>query len=157
MAWGAPNATRHFGSGLEAAYGWAKLQEDEEVLLTQLCSPLPHVCLILQPPQHGHCVIEVLTLIIWERSPASASSRTMLSSLSSMKESKYLMMLGWFSCCRGRECRRNIRIWSWPQHLHLLWPTNTHWGCTHSLSSSAADKTLWESAFPTGTAAWRCP
>lgn len=44
-----------------------------------------------------------LTLIICERSPASASSSTMFSSLSSMKESKYLMMFGWFSCCPKRE------------------------------------------------------
>lgn len=44
-----------------------------------------------------------LTLIIWERSPASASSSTMFSSLSSMNESKYLMMFGWFSCCPRRE------------------------------------------------------
>lgn len=44
-----------------------------------------------------------LTLIICERSPASASSSTMFSSLSSINESKYLMMLGWFSCCPKRE------------------------------------------------------
>lgn len=49
---------------------------------------------------------QVLTFIIWERSPASASSRTMLSSLSSMKESKYLIILGWFSCCRQRERKK---------------------------------------------------
>lgn len=42
----------------------------------------------------------ILTLIICERSPASASSSTMLSSLSSMNESKYLITLGWFSCCK---------------------------------------------------------
>ena len=44
-----------------------------------------------------------LTLIICDRSPASASSSTMFSSLSSMNESKYLMMFGWFSCCPNRE------------------------------------------------------
>ena len=35
--------------------------------------------------------------IMRERSPASANSSTMLSSLSSMKEAKYWMMLAWFS------------------------------------------------------------
>lgn len=82
----------------------AKLQEEKKVFLTQLCSPhasgLPSAG-SLQHLQDRH----ILTLIIWDRSPASASSRTMLSSLSSMKESKYLIMLGWFSCCRGRECK----------------------------------------------------
>lgn len=39
-------------------------------------------------------------LIICDRSPASASSSTMFSSLSSMNESKYLMMFGWFNCFR---------------------------------------------------------
>lgn len=38
-------------------------------------------------------------MIICERSPASANSSTMFSSLSSMNESRYLMMFGWFSCC----------------------------------------------------------
>ena len=37
-------------------------------------------------------------LIILARSPASASSSTMLSSLSSINEAKYLMTLGWSSC-----------------------------------------------------------
>lgn len=55
-----------------------------------------------QPPEPA-CLPGTLTLIIWERSPASASSSTMFSSLSSINESKYLMMLGWFSCCPTRE------------------------------------------------------
>lgn len=54
------------------------------------------------------CLPGTLTLIICERSPASASSRTMFSSLSSINESKYLMMLGWFSCCpKGKTGRQN--------------------------------------------------
>ena len=35
-----------------------------------------------------------------DKSPASASSRTMLSSFSSMKDAKYLITLGWSSCWR---------------------------------------------------------
>ncbi len=38
------------------------------------------------------------TLIILERSPASANSNTMFSSLSSMNDAKYFITLGWFSC-----------------------------------------------------------
>lgn len=55
-----------------------------------------------QPPEPA-CLPGTLTLIICERSPASASSSTMFSSLSSINESKYLMMLGWFSCCPTRK------------------------------------------------------
>lgn len=48
--------------------------------------------------------LRIATLIIRERSPASASSRTMFSSLSSMKDAWYLITLGWFNCCwRGRK------------------------------------------------------
>lgn len=54
-------------------------------------------------PPGPACLPASLTLIICERSPASASSSTMFSSLSSINESKYLMMLGWFSCCPKRE------------------------------------------------------
>lgn len=46
-----------------------------------------------QPPDPTH-LPGALTLIICERSPASASSSTMFSSLSSINESKYLMMFG---------------------------------------------------------------
>lgn len=118
----------------------------KKVLLTQLCSPY---CLCLPNPasvqhlQDGH----VLTLIIWERSPASASSRTMLSSLSSIKESKYLIMLGWFSCCRGRECKRNS--------YNVLMRTPRHTTCTscdprakRSESRAAPDKSCEEQPFP---------
>lgn len=48
------------------------------------------------------CCGDFLTLIIRERSPASASSRTMFSSLSSIKDAWYFITLGWFNCC-GRE------------------------------------------------------
>lgn len=58
-----------------------------------------------QPPGPAH-LPGTLTLIICDRSPASASSSTMFSSLSSINESKYLMMFGWFSCCPRREGRR---------------------------------------------------
>ena len=42
-------------------------------------------------------------LIIFARSPASANSSTMFSSLSSIKEAKYLMTLGWSSCYSYKE------------------------------------------------------
>ena len=46
---------------------------------------------------------KILTLIMRCRSPASASSRTMFSSLFSMKDAKYLITFGWFSCCNTQH------------------------------------------------------
>lgn len=47
-----------------------------------------------------------LTLIIRERSPASASSRTMFSSLSSINDAWYFITLGWFNCCKGGKKKK---------------------------------------------------
>lgn len=131
----------------------AKLQEEKKVFLTQLCSPhasgLPSAG-SLQHLQDRH----ILTLIIWDRSPASASSRTMLSSLSSMKESKYLIMLGWFSCCRGRECKSSsysvVRAAPAPPVSHI---------CTvgHPQPGHTAPDKPWQKQHLPQTAPWRGP
>lgn len=47
--------------------------------------------------------IKYLTLIIRERSPASASSNTMFSSFSSINDAWYLITFGWFSCCTSER------------------------------------------------------
>ena len=39
-------------------------------------------------------------LIILDKSPASASSKTMFSSFSSIKDARYLITFGWFNCCK---------------------------------------------------------
>ena len=52
-------------------------------------------------------------LIMRERSPASASSSTMLSSFSSMKEARYLITFGWSSCCNSWiSFMQSSRAWS---------------------------------------------
>lgn len=53
---------------------------------------------------------DFLTLIIRERSPASASSRTMFSSLSSIKDAWYFITLGWFNCCGGKKKSKTLRL-----------------------------------------------
>ena len=42
-------------------------------------------------------------LIIFARSPASANSRTIFSSLSSIKEAKYFITFGWSNCCQSKR------------------------------------------------------
>lgn len=51
-----------------------------------------------------------LTLIIRERSPASASSRTMFSSLSSINDAWYFITLGWFNCCEREKKTENLPV-----------------------------------------------
>ncbi len=63
-----------------------------------------------------------LTLIIWERSPAPANSRTIFSSFPSINESKYLMTFGWFSCCNHRM---KIKHTSSHKQRHLFEFKNT--------------------------------
>ena len=69
-------------------------------LLECMCSSAEHSCTkYFQMVRSGirrFCFLKCL--IILERSPASANSRTMFSSLSSMKEARYLITFGWFSC-----------------------------------------------------------
>lgn len=92
------------------------------------------------------CRVELLTLIIRDRSPASASSSTMFSSLSSIKDAWYLITLGWFNCCEGKEKRQerknrrcvgdslNIKILG---HAAKANSFNQHWQTAAPFSSSS--------------------
>lgn len=68
----------------------------------------------ISPNKHTHTIslslalslTSALTLIIWERSPESASSSTMLSLLSSMF--RYLITLGKFNCCEMPGERKSV-------------------------------------------------
>ncbi len=70
-------------------------------LLVCICASAEHSCTkyfqIVRSGINRFCFLKCL--IILARSPASASSSTMLSSLSCMKEARYRMTLGWSSCC----------------------------------------------------------
>lgn len=80
---------------------WGKFLPNKQISVSQ------YFCFINLTAFSLRLVCEsLLTFIIWERSPASASSRIMLSSLSSIKESRYLIILGWFSCYSGETGKR---------------------------------------------------
>ena len=42
-------------------------------------------------------------LIILDKSPASASSKTIFSSFSSINDARYLITFGWFNCCNDKS------------------------------------------------------
>ena len=76
-------------------------------------------------------------LIILDRSPASASSNTMFNSLSSMKEARYLITFGWFSCWRDRLVVVVTKPVSWLPVAVGFPSCNPVWPCCPSSQRSA--------------------